>query len=229
MTRKLLVLFIPLLFLTNVAAAKAETTVSPNVRTTTINATTAAGTNPMTAKILMDQKKTAITKIRDDMKTMIQAKRAEFNTKLQTIKDQNKKALVERINSRLVEINKNQTTRYADILSQLQSFLDKISTSATPTASLANITNAQNIINIAKSAVSAQSEKAYIMTITDGTTLRQNAGIVVSQFRQDITSVYRLVLEAKLAVLSLKPIVKPLVSPIIMKPMIKKFATGSAK
>jgi hypothetical protein len=178
--------------------------------------------------MLINQKHAAITKIQDNMAAMIQAKRTEFNTKLQTIKDQNKKSLVERINSRLAEINKNQTDRYNVILGELQSFLDKISTSATPTASLANIANAQNMINIAKSAVSAQAGKAYIMTITDDTTLRQNAAAIVSQFRQDITSVYKLVVDAKQAVQSLKPGVK-IVPPIIMKPLLKKFATGSAK
>ena len=66
------------------------------------------------------------------------------------------------------------------------------------------------------------------MTITDDTTLRQNAAAIVSQFRQDITSVYKLVVDAKQAVQSLKPGVK-IVPPIIMKPLLKKFATGSAK
>ena len=228
MTRKLLVLLVPLFLLINVAIAKAETGVAPNVRATTINATTAAGTNPITSRVLLNQKNAAITKIQDNMAAMIQAKRAEFNNKLQTIKDQNKKSLVERINSRLAEINKNQTDRYNVILGELQSFLDKISSSATPTASLANITNAQNMINIAKSAVSAQAQKTYIMTITDNATLKQNAGTIVSQFRQDITSVYKLVVDAKQAVQSLKPGVK-IVPPIIMKPLLKKFATGSAK
>jgi len=228
MTRKLLVLIVPLFLLTNVAIAKAEISVAPNVRTITINATTAAGTNPTTARMLINQKNAAITKIREDTAAMIQAKRAEFNTKLQTIKDQNKKSLVERINSRLAEINKNQTDKYNVILGELQSFLDKISSSATPTASLANITNAQNKINIAKSAVSAQAQRVYIMTITDDATLRQNAGAVVSQFRQDITSVYKLVVDAKQAIQSLKPGAK-IVPPIIMKPLLKKFATGSAK
>jgi len=228
MTRKLLVLIVLLFLLINVSIAKAETTVAPNIRTTPINATTAAGTNPMTSRMLINQKNAAITKIKDNMAAIIQTKRTEFNTKLQTIRDQNKKSLVERINSRLEEINKNQTDRYNVILGELQSFLDKISSSATPTASLANITNAQNKINIAKSAVSAQAQKVYIMTITDDATLKQNAGAVVSQFRQDITSVFKLVVDAKQAIQSLKPGVK-IVPPIIMKPLLKKFATGSAK
>jgi hypothetical protein len=178
--------------------------------------------------MLLNQKNAAITKIQDNMAAMIQAKRVEFNAKLQTIKDSNRKSLVERINSRLAEINKNQTDRYNVILGELQSFLDKISSSATPTASLANITNAQNAIDIAKSAVSAQAQKTYIMTITDDTTLKQNAAAIVSQFRQDITSIYKLVVDAKQAVQGLKPGVK-IVPPIIMRPILKKFATGSAK
>jgi len=237
MTRKLLVLVIPLLLLASVSIAYAQNiavTTAPTTANTGITnsvQTATAGSMPTVTgstatvmdpalklkqqmQLVQDQKQAEIAKIANDAKAAIQAKRAEFTAKLQTIKDQNKKAIVERIDTRLTQINTNQTEKYTQVIGQLQTFLDKMSITASGTAKMTEITTAQNAIDTAKAAVSAQAEKAYTMAITDDTALKLNAGTIVDQFRQDINSVYGLVLNAKQTIHNLIP-VKPV---LLIKP-----------
>ncbi len=215
MTRKLLAVLFPLLLLIFVSTANAETTTTGSALPTT---DTAALKLKQQMQFLEEQKKTAITKIRDEEKVAIQAKRDEFKTRIQTIKDEKKKTLVERIDTKLAEVNKNQTTRFTEVLTRLQGFLDKIKQSTTATTVLADVTAAQSAIDEAKTTVDAQALKTYTMTITDDATLKLNAGTTVSQLRQDLMAVYKLVIDAKQAVQKLNT----------TKSMIKKEATSSA-
>ena len=214
MIRKLLVLFFALLLLIFVSSVNAETT-------TTSSAGTVNNTSKLKDQIqlLQDQRKTAVTQIRDDAKAMIQAKRDEFKAKVQTIKDQRKKILVERIDTKLAEVNKKQTMRFTDTLSRLQGFLDKIKLSTTDAKVLTDIAAAQTAIDIAKAAVDTQTAKTYTIQITDDTTLRINAGTTVSQLRQDLMAVYKLIIDAKQAVQNIRQ----------DKVLMRKEATGSAK
>jgi len=224
MTRKLLALVIPLLFLFNVSIAKAQTITTSGAQAVTGSTSAEPGIKlKQQLQLLQAQKKTAVGQIKDDLKASIQAKKEEFKAKLLTIIDQKKKALVELIDARLAEVNKKQTDDYTVTLTQLQSFLDKISQSASGTAKMTAITSTQNSINAAKTAVEAQAAKAYTMTIDTDTTLKLNAGIIVNQFRQDISSTRGLVLGAKQAVQALSPI-RPTI-----KPLIKNEASSSAK
>lgn len=217
---------IPLLFLTRISVVRAETIATTNLQPSTISAQNSAYATAgadvklkQQIQLLLSQKASASGQIKDYMKAIIQAERNKFKSDLSLIKDQNKKTLVERIDTRISDVNTDLTARYDKSLGQLQTFLDRINQSATPTAKLADVTNAQNMINIAKSAVTTQAAKVYIMTITDDSTLKLNAGIILTQFRQDIGSVHELVLEAKQAVENLSPI----------KPTIINEATSSAK
>ncbi|MBF8249587.1 MAG: hypothetical protein HW400_188 [Candidatus Levybacteria bacterium] len=225
MTRKLLVLLFPLLLLVFASGANAETSTSGIIPTTsalnTQNATDAATKLKVQMRQLEEQKKTAVSKIKEDAKVMIQAKRDEFKAKLQTIKDLRKKTLVERIDAKLAEVNKNHTTRFTEILVRLQGFLDKIKQSPTATNStvLADITAVQTAIDTAKTAVDTQAAKAYTIGITDETSLKINVGATVSQLRLDLMAVYKLVIDAKQAVQKLHS----------EKPKLEKEATSSAK
>lgn len=215
MTRKLLFLLFPLLLLFFVSAANAQTATTGSAQTAVDSATKLK----QQMQLLQEQKKAAVTQARDEAKAMVQAKREEFKTRLQTIKDQRKKTLVERIDAKIVEVNKNQTTRFTEVLSRLQTFLDKINKLITGTTVSADVTAAQTAIDEAKTAVEAQAAKSYTMTITDDTTLKLNAGTTVSQFRQDLVATYKLVIDAKQAVQKLNT----------DKALIKKEASSSAK
>jgi hypothetical protein len=170
-------------------------------------------------QLIQDQKKAAVAKAEDDAKALIQAKRNDFNQKIQMIGDQKKKALVEQIDTKLAYVNKNLTTKYIEALNNLQGFLDKASKAGTGSANLIDITAAQAAIDAAKAAVTDQAAKVYTMTIIDQTTLKFDAGDIVSQLRTDLTAVYKLVIAAKQAVQKLYP----------GKSDIKKEATKSAE
>ena len=214
MARKLLILLFSFLSIVFVSSVNAQTATTGSIPTT-VNSTAKLGPQ---VKLLPIQRKTA-TQAGEDLKNLIQAKRDEFKLKLQTIKDKRKQALVERIDARIAEINKNQTLRFIQTLYTIQTFLNKVGQSATGTATLVNITAAQAAIYTAKTAVAAQAAKSYVITITDDSTLKINVGTTVSQFRQDLVTVYKLVVDAKQAVQKL----------YTNKEIIKKEATGSAK
>jgi hypothetical protein len=221
MTRKLLaLLFVPLfLFIFGSTANAVVNTTTESAQTSTAgNSQTTASTASklrQQMQLVQEQKKAAVTQA----KAMIQAKRDEFRTRIQEIKDQKKKVLIERIDARLAEVNKNQTARFTEVLNILQTFLDKINKSAIGTSIQASIATTQTTIDAARTAVEIQANKSYIMTISDDSALKVNAGTTVSQFRQDLTDVYKLVIDSKQALRKLN----------IDKELIRKEATNSAK
>lgn len=197
MTRKLLVILFPLLFLIFTSNVNAQKVTTGSAQT----------------------KVDAAAKLKQQIKAVVQAKRDEFKTHIQTIKDQKKKALVERIDAKLAKVNKNQTSKFTEVLSRLQTFLDKISKSATGTTVPADINTTQVAIDAAKAAVETQAVKIYTMTITDDSKLKLNAGETVSQLRLDLMATYKLVIDAKQTVQKLN----------INRELIRKEATSSAK
>jgi len=222
MTRKLLVILFSLLFLTFVPQVNAQAVTTGSAKTTTTantqTATDSASKLKQQMLLLQEQKKTAVTQIKDDAKTSIQATRDEFVAKLQTIKDQKKKTLVQLIDTKMAEINKNQTTKFSKTLIMIQAFLDRIKLTTTDPAGLAGVSTAQSVIDTAKAAVAAQVAKVYTIQITDDAALRLNAGTTVNQLRQELMGVYAQVVNSKLAVQKLN----------IEKAVIKKEATSSA-
>lgn len=141
-------------------------------------------------------------------KEAAQQKREEFKARLQTIRNEKKKAAVERIDIKISNMNKNRADRFAAVLDKLQSILDRVSQKASEakangkdTTTLdGSIVNAQAVIDSAKAAVSAQAAKTYAIQISDGPTLRNSVGTTVSQFKKDLRDVHKLIVEAKQAV-----------------------------
>lgn len=148
-------------------------------------------------KAVISQIKETVAAKREEARKAVAAKRDEFRVKLQTIKDQKKKALVERIDTKLNNVNIKHTDRFAQVLSNLQTILDKMSGDA-------DKTNAQDAIDTAKAAVAAQAAKTYTITITSETSLRSDTGAVTSQLRLDLSATHKAVVDAKQAVQSLR-------------------------
>jgi len=189
MTRKIFFLIFPLFLLVFVSTANAQT------------ATNAASKLKQQTQLTQEQKNAGVLKeIREEARVAIQAKKEEFKAKLQVIKDQKKRALAERINTKILEANKKQTEKFTDALNRLQGFLDKISKSAANQTVASDIAATQTAIDIVKTAVEAQAEKTYTMTITDDSALKLNVGVSVSQLRQDLMAIYKLVIDVKQAV-----------------------------
>lgn len=141
-------------------------------------------------------------------KDAVQQKREEFKTRLQTIRNEKKKAAVERIDIKIANMNEAQTVRFTTVLTKLQSILDRVSqkvkTAAAngkdTTAADATILGAQTAIDGAKAAVSAQAAKTYTVQISDEATLRNSVGTTTSQFRKDLRDVHKAVVDVKQAV-----------------------------
>lgn len=160
---------------------------------------------------LRQQIKEAVQAKREAVKAAVGAKREEFKAKLGAIKDERKKALVTRIDTKLSNVNTKHTDRFAQVLGNLQTILDKMSENV-------DKTEAQTAIDAAQAAVETQAAKTYAITISTETALRPDVGIVTSQLRQDLVSVHKLVIDAKQAVQVLRA----------SNAIIKKEATNSA-
>lgn len=170
-------------------------------------------------RLLQAQKKTAVSQIKqeaketkmelkqqikdrvqtkkEEVKEIVAIRREEFKAKLQTIRDEKKKALVNRIDTKLTNVNTKHTDRFTQVLSNLQIVLDKITEDV-------DKTEAQAAIDDAKLAVENQAAKTYTITISIETALRSDVGTVTSQLRQDLVATHKLVVDAKQAVQALR-------------------------
>lgn len=141
-------------------------------------------------------------------KEAVQQKREEFKVRLQTIRNEKKKAAVERIDTKIANTNEVHTVRFTSILVKLQSILDRVSQKASEakangkdtTVLDSSIVSAQAAIDSAKAAVSAQAAKTYVIQISDEATLRNSVGTTTSQFKKDLRDVRKAIVEAKQAV-----------------------------
>lgn len=167
---------------------------------------------------IREQKQKAVAKIKDDARLAIKARQDEFRTKLQAIKDLKKKAILENVNAKLTEVNRKNTDKFSDVLTKLQTFLDKVESAATAPKIISNIANAQIAIDTAQAAVATQAANDYTIQVTGETVLKANANSAISQLKKDLSATHKLVIDAKQAVQLLRT----------DKIMIKKEATSSA-
>ncbi len=183
---------------------------------TTANAQTATRTSDLKKQIsdLKQERQNIVSQTKEQ----IQAARDQFKERLQTIKDAGKRNLTARLDSNIALVNKKHTDRFSGILTKLQTFLNKISSEVTDAKTLLLAKDAQTKIDLASEAVASQGAKVYTIDITTETNLRTNVGTTISQFRNDLTQTYKLVIDAKQAVQNLRT----------DKVMMKKEATGSA-
>ncbi|MBI2613334.1 MAG: hypothetical protein HYW62_00980 [Candidatus Levybacteria bacterium] len=199
MTRKLPILILPLFLLVFVSTVNAQTNKSTDSASSRLKEQT---------QLLRGQKKDAVMDIgqqiketvaakRDAVKEAVATRREEFRAKLQTIKDLKKKALVERIDTKLANANAKHTERFTQVLSNLQTILDKMSEDV-------DKTQAQAAIDAAKAAVENQAAKTYTITISTEIALRSDVGKVTSQLRLDLVAAYKLIIDAKQAVQNLR-------------------------
>lgn len=161
-----------------------------------------------TRELNLQKRKDAINSIREDAKIKIEEQKALFKEKLNTIKDERKKIIVENIDTKIANINSRYALKFSEVLKKLDIVINKI-TERIESAKLngvnsaltdSAISRAKTAIDNAKIAVDEQSTKTYTVQITTDTALRANTGAVVKQFRLDIMSVHKKVVDAKQAV-----------------------------
>lgn len=163
-----------------------------------------------TIKALRDEVKDKIQQAKDDLKAKIEEERSAFEDKIKTLKDEKKKTIVENVDTRLNDVNKNQTAIMSKALDELTAHLQKISSNAATaktngkntTTVDAAITTAQKAIATAKDAVASQSAKTYTPQITTESALRQTVGTTVTQLHTDLKTTRLTVIAARTAVVN---------------------------
>ena len=119
------------------------------------------------------------------------AKREEFLQKKETIQDAKKKAIVERIDLKIANINKKRTDQMTEHLKKMLTILGKLQDRGIDTAA------AQTVITAAQTAVNSQAAKEYVLTISTENKLKADVGGTVKQLEQDLKTVNKLVIAAK--------------------------------
>jgi hypothetical protein len=132
-----------------------------------------------------------------------------FRAQIKAIRDERKQMLTDRISDKTASSNARLTDRMGKALGHLREILNRVKARSVDfkaqgkdtTALDAAVISAESAIAAAQSAVDAQREKEYTANITDELTLRNTIGQMVSQFRQDIRAVHKLVVDARQAVM----------------------------
>lgn len=145
---------------------------------------------------------------REAAKEKFKEKRGAFMEKKEAIKDAKKKAVVERIDQKMADVNKRRTdqmnetlTRLSDLLDKLQERVDKAKTNGKDTAGTVEpIAKAREAIIAAQTAVTAQAGKEYVATISEETKLKADVGTAVKSLEKDLKVTHQTVLAAKKAV-----------------------------
>jgi DNA repair exonuclease SbcCD ATPase subunit len=145
---------------------------------------------------------------RNEAKTRIETKRAELKERLEKIKDEKKKAAVERIEHRLHELNTRLMRHFSAALDKIENVLNRIASRADKAATNGvdvggvriAILTAQTAIAAARSGVEVQASAVYEITFTDESDLRASVQAVRDQFKRDIEAVRALVKSAHEAV-----------------------------
>ncbi len=169
------------------------------------DATTGATTRREAVKERVETRRENIESKIAALKERVASREATLRAKLQTFKDKRKAEVADRVNTNLNKINENQTTQMQRHLDKMSELLAKLETRVNsnspdikdPLAAKAAIANARASIATASSAVSEQSQKDYTMTVTSESQVKLDAQKMRDNLKTDITTVRKLVIEAK--------------------------------
>ncbi len=168
----------------------------------------------------LQQTRTTQTRaVRENVSDMVAEKRAamqqrnvaareKFSEDLAAITDETKKAIVERLNTKLQTMNEAKTTRWASALDTLSEILTRIETNINvlkdsgvdTTSADTLVAGAKEAIESASVLVTTQAENSYVIEITDEATLRESIQPVVQKFKEDLRATLASVKTARDAV-----------------------------
>ncbi|GEM_PF-5635545 len=120
-------------------------------------------------------------------------RREEFKQKMQTIRDERKKKIVERADAKIAEINKRRTDAMTRHLDKMSEILAKVKARGGDT------TAAEAAVAEARSAVVAQAAKIYTITITTENKLKINVGETMKALKADLQAVHQKIVDARKA------------------------------
>jgi hypothetical protein len=134
--------------------------------------------------------------------------REEYQTRLQQIKDERKRQIVENVSNRIAVINQNRTSIMLKHLDQIESVLTRLETKITTAKTNgkdvgsveSDIASAKTAISTARTKVSTQSTKTYTINITTESTLASAVATTRQAFQADLKSAHDSVVAARTAV-----------------------------
>lgn len=145
---------------------------------------------------------------REKTKIRIEEKQKTMREKLQAIKEENKRRIVENIDKRMDMFNEQRTTQFQSALDRMDVALGRI-TERVDRAEVqgknvaltrAAIVNAKDAIASARSAVVVQAGKTYSITITTDAKLKDAVTSARTMFSNDMKAVFTSVKDARDAV-----------------------------
>ena len=156
---------------------------------------------------------------RDEKRTFMASREAEFKANLQKIRDTRKQTIVSNINDRIANRNTLWISHWNAVTKRLSAILDKIQTRSDEAATkgkdistiTAAIASARTAIATAQTAINAQSGKTYTIDVTVESNLGTSVKNTISTFHSDVKNIIALLNTARKAVgtvfMSLKTIV----------------------
>jgi len=159
-------------------------------------------------KTAREKFRTTIEVKRKEVQEKIKTEREALKVKLQSIKDERKKAAVERIDTRLGEINANRMNELTKALDKIEGVLRRVSDRADRAvdkgidvaAVKTAVTQADTAIASARSAVTAQTGKTYPLAVAGEATLRTDVKSSRDALEKDLRAVREAVKAAHEAV-----------------------------
>jgi hypothetical protein len=151
-----------------------------------------------------------VQQARQELQTKREEARTQLKAQLQVIKDDQKKAVVERLDQNINDLNAKFAEQWTNVLVKLDAYLATTTTQASAEAASGKdisavttaINSAQTAISAAKSAVEAQSQKNYTITVVSEQTLKANVSDTRNTLNTDLKSVRDLMLAAQQAVIN---------------------------
>jgi chromosome segregation ATPase len=159
-----------------------------------------SSTSPLLAGDNTDSTREQIIKERQQLQQNLKDKFA-------TIKNTHKKALAEKIDQKMTNLNQRRTEQMTEHLQKLAAILNRLKNKA---PDLQEIVDAEKAITTAQAAITAQAAKTYTAQITTETNLRANLGTQVKALETDLKSVRQLVQTAHQTVIAALQAVKKL-------------------
>lgn len=145
---------------------------------------------------------------RSAVKSSIEAKRADLRQRLQTIRDEQKRKTVERIDAQMDALNERWTNHLSDVVDRLEGIVGKIEERIAQaetrghdvSAAKAAISEAKSAIAASRTATATQAGKTYAITVTTEDALRAEVGKARKALHDDLAVARDMVKNARDAV-----------------------------
>ena len=154
-----------------------------------------------TTSLNAKNKNTEAKDLREDLKASASATRQQFKERLQTIKNDAKRQIIEKLTEKMNRVNSRRVDHWRKILARLTDILDRIKATDKHSSELdAAVSQAEVKLASASAAVEAQSTREYTVNIASESALKINAGKAISAEQHDFQSVLKQINDAKQSV-----------------------------